>query len=270
MKKGFTLIELLVVIAVIAMLCGILFPVFSSVRAKANQSKCLTNLMQIGMAVSMYCSDSDQRMMPCISFAPKGKKIAEDIEDSPITALGSTAVSDGWAWSTILYPYTKDTHVFECSNAPYKPGDEISEGVKVSTYNTGYAINANITGGNLNTVLMRGGKISGVRPPLCQQIKKSNQVYLIADGAPCGYFGTLINGYVCDEMAYIPAAYNSNEDAQATGITENLDDLTNRHVNKFINMLYVDGHADHITGTELLNEINLTVSGNVSGCLSGF
>jgi prepilin-type N-terminal cleavage/methylation domain-containing protein len=35
--QGFTLIELLVVIAIIAILAGILFPVFAQVREKARQ-----------------------------------------------------------------------------------------------------------------------------------------------------------------------------------------------------------------------------------------
>ena len=56
-RHGFTLIELLVVIAIIAILAAILFPVFARARAKALQTKCLSNLKQIGLAFQMYAQD---------------------------------------------------------------------------------------------------------------------------------------------------------------------------------------------------------------------
>lgn len=58
-SRGFTLIELLVVIAIIAILAAILFPVFAQARGKARQSKCLSNLKQLGLAFHMYASDYD-------------------------------------------------------------------------------------------------------------------------------------------------------------------------------------------------------------------
>jgi len=58
-KRGFTLVELLVVIAIIALLAALLFPVFSSARAKARQNTCISNLRQIGMSIEMYGMDYD-------------------------------------------------------------------------------------------------------------------------------------------------------------------------------------------------------------------
>jgi prepilin-type N-terminal cleavage/methylation domain-containing protein/prepilin-type processing-associated H-X9-DG protein len=58
-KTGFTLIELLVVIAIIAILAAILFPVFARAREKAKQTTCVSNLKQLGNAVSMYLQDYD-------------------------------------------------------------------------------------------------------------------------------------------------------------------------------------------------------------------
>lgn len=55
--RGFTLIELLVVIAIIAILAAILFPVFAAAKQKANQTKCLNNMTQIGKAILLYAED---------------------------------------------------------------------------------------------------------------------------------------------------------------------------------------------------------------------
>ena len=60
-NKGFTLIELLVVIAIIAILAGILFPVFAQARAKARQVVCMNNEKQLATAMILYAQDYDER-----------------------------------------------------------------------------------------------------------------------------------------------------------------------------------------------------------------
>ncbi len=59
--RGFTLIELLVVIAIIAILAGILFPVFAQAREKARSITCVSNLRQLGLGIDMYAQDYDER-----------------------------------------------------------------------------------------------------------------------------------------------------------------------------------------------------------------
>ncbi|EIQ01845.1 prepilin-type N-terminal cleavage/methylation domain-containing protein [Opitutaceae bacterium TAV1] len=55
--NGFTLVELLAVIAIIGVLAGITIPVVSSVRTTARQARCISNLRQIGVAITGYCHD---------------------------------------------------------------------------------------------------------------------------------------------------------------------------------------------------------------------
>jgi prepilin-type N-terminal cleavage/methylation domain-containing protein/prepilin-type processing-associated H-X9-DG protein len=95
---GFTLIELLVVVAVIAILAGLLFPVFAKIREKANQTACLNNLKQIGGAFHLYLQDWDEAY-PLVSY--------------------SKADSSFVLWEEALLPYLANTQVLVCPSNPY-------------------------------------------------------------------------------------------------------------------------------------------------------
>ena len=56
-RRGFSLVELLVVIAIIALLVGILFPVFAMVRESGRRAKCRENLMAISAGLALYKAD---------------------------------------------------------------------------------------------------------------------------------------------------------------------------------------------------------------------
>jgi len=95
LKEGFTLIELLVVIAIIAILAAILFPVFAKVREKARQTSCASNLKQLGLALTQYTEDNDERY-----------------------PVGDPAYNYCGGWARPIYPYVKSVDVYKCPDDP--------------------------------------------------------------------------------------------------------------------------------------------------------
>ena len=79
---GFTLIELLVVIAIIAILAALLFPAMGKVREKADDSKGVSNLRQLGIAINLYANEHNN-MLP----GPTGSGIDRTLSTDKTTAL---------------------------------------------------------------------------------------------------------------------------------------------------------------------------------------
>ncbi|MDB6125449.1 MAG: hypothetical protein JWQ71_4442 [Pedosphaera sp.] len=60
--KAFTLVELLVVIAIIAILAALLLPSLARGKQKATQTKCISNLKQLALAIHMYAGDNNDTL----------------------------------------------------------------------------------------------------------------------------------------------------------------------------------------------------------------
>ena len=110
--KGFTLIELLVVIAVIAVLAGIIYPIYMRAREKTRQATCLSNLKQLGLAVLMYAQDWDGRM--------PATRVDEGGAGNPFGNWAGASECFGKCDPTRgqLYPYVKNSSIYLC------PGSE--------------------------------------------------------------------------------------------------------------------------------------------------
>jgi len=124
-RDGFTLIELLVVIAIIAILAGILFPVFARTREKARLATCTSNLHQIGQAIIMYTADYDDRF----PFAG--------------TVLGSgEGTLTAPPLKVVLHPYIKNDQIWYCPSWLGEHGDLLETDLLWKQNGSTYGYNA--------------------------------------------------------------------------------------------------------------------------------
>ncbi len=137
-RSAFTLVELLIVIAIIALLAGLLFPVFAKVRENGRTAACNSNLHQLGLAFTQYISDYGGRLPRAANlqnWADGGHWVTGGEGGTPKNYDGTTdptgfGLANPSTFATIdgheaypadpksaLYSYVKSTSIFMCPSA---------------------------------------------------------------------------------------------------------------------------------------------------------
>lgn len=102
--SAFTLVELLAVIAILAILAALLFPFVGKMREKANASKCVGNLRQIGALAGIYLAENN-------GYLPLWRTWNQG--------------ANSWAWDN--YAHTPTTGGEMPRLAGYHPGGSMTE-----------------------------------------------------------------------------------------------------------------------------------------------
>ena len=132
---AFTLIEMLVVIAIIAILAALLLPALARARQKGQQTVCLANLKQIGLAFDMYLNDHENR------FADR-----RDLKSSlfggyhPWTSWPPSDPRGGWAAIVLKEEGTTDK-LWSCPASFNAPAGSVVQSLQnASTKGTGASV----------------------------------------------------------------------------------------------------------------------------------
>ena len=145
-KNGSSLIELLVVIAIIAIVAGLLFPVFASGKAMSRKTTCQSNLRQLYAAFELYAQDWDG-CLPCPGGQPGDLTYwAQESKGLDVylrcQSMGGRSVfccpayTGKWASKWSPRTYGMNSFLREPADIPYPGGNDYLDGISLTSIMT--------------------------------------------------------------------------------------------------------------------------------------
>jgi prepilin-type processing-associated H-X9-DG protein len=220
------------VVAVIAVIAGILFPVFAQAREDARGAMCLNNMKQIGMAVLIYAQDYDDIILPVVRQTGKPKQLTST---DPFQRR-----ADLFFWTQVLTPYLKSTQVLYCpsyneriyaANAshPSCDGPLLPGSLPASYYYAHYGIaDQGVYGGCVTgnpRVAPPGNRVNGLPLRRLSEVQRPTETAILQD-----------NAIFQSPLAGFPVWISFGCECGIQGIGQS------RH-HQGCNYLFLDGHA---------------------------
>jgi prepilin-type N-terminal cleavage/methylation domain-containing protein/prepilin-type processing-associated H-X9-DG protein len=246
-RPCFTLIELLVVIAVIALLMAVLLPSLQNSRRQAKAILCSSNIKQLVLGLMMY-ENENETLPHAFDNTPM---------QPPPGGYPGYAQYDrkGWWWFNYIADYSKKDKskktVFQC------PSRQITNlKLKNNILCSNYGVNQSIC--KSSSGVESYSEFIGV-PLRSGDISRPAETLLIVDS---GY--SMINwwhatdvppvslGSTIEDTAYIPGLWINKEKDLWPGQED--DAINGRHLQKIVNVGFVDGHNSRVKADDLFVE----------------
>ncbi len=130
MRRAFTLVELLVVLGVLAVLAGVLLPVFARALAHARTTTCTANLRQLGAAFTLYAQDHDERLPDFRCDPRSAARAGESAYWHDRFCCGLSPEPEQVTATGLVVPYLRAPQVARCP----ADGDGAADGRGITSY----------------------------------------------------------------------------------------------------------------------------------------
>jgi prepilin-type N-terminal cleavage/methylation domain-containing protein len=224
-RRAFTLVELLVVIGIIAILISILVPALGRARVAARRTACMSNLRQLGLAMTMYLGQYKN------TFPPHRESLAT-VNNEPGT---------GW-WGTLMQPFIKSTNILQCPDMSNDP--EVANGFPwqfaFDANNISYGYNAYFLGHYAYPESASEAFIPPQNWMKVTQVRRSSMTLMFADSSP----------------PFVWSLWWPKAAAVAPGLTPGNEGVTTLRHKGVGCIVFVDGHCETRVGSEVNPRFN--------------